>query len=300
MRNELKTYIFTKPVIIFFGTIAIIFNGLSEIWLIILFLISIGLNISFYKKEKLLNNLSFLGLILIYSTFFLNIFVLIVNNVSSSIVNYGDMIFGFFSMIIVTGVMTIDYFWSTNLFGLKEVRISKEQLTSHLATEKKRPESKDKSKRLMKGLAKTVGKVAVDAASDHLSEIAGEFVGDQLKELTGDENIARFAGKLAEKGIEKLSSYAVDSISEKISDRNGANELTEFTSTATYSQPSQINHEIRLLGIIKTKKIVKIEYIENFLNLPKNQIIGQIYDLIGKGVIEGEFNQDDTEFKLIR
>ena len=54
----------------------------------------------------------------------------------------------------------------------------------------------------------------------------------------------------------------------------------------------------RLLGIIKAKKTVYMNYAEEILGIPKAEIILLIFDLIGNGVIEGEFNQDDTVFRL--
>lgn len=58
------------------------------------------------------------------------------------------------------------------------------------------------------------------------------------------------------------------------------------------------NLKERLLGIIRVKKRVKINYVEKFLRISHEKIIGLIYDLVGSGQIEGEFNDDDTEFKL--
>ncbi|MBN1215601.1 MAG: GTP-binding protein [Candidatus Lokiarchaeota archaeon] len=60
----------------------------------------------------------------------------------------------------------------------------------------------------------------------------------------------------------------------------------------------KVNFEDRILGIIKVKKNVKIDYIQRFLKIEPDKIIGIIFDLIGKGEITGEFNQDDTEFYL--
>ncbi|MHA1723869.1 MAG: ADP-ribosylation factor-like protein [Promethearchaeota archaeon] len=60
----------------------------------------------------------------------------------------------------------------------------------------------------------------------------------------------------------------------------------------------EYNKKERLLGIIKAKKKVKIEYIERYIKIPPEKIVGFIFDLIGAGKIEGEFNEDDTEFTL--
>ena len=59
------------------------------------------------------------------------------------------------------------------------------------------------------------------------------------------------------------------------------------------------NLQERLLGIIKAKKRVKINYIERFLKISQEKILEMIFDLIGGGLIEGEFNDDDTEFTLV-
>ncbi len=60
----------------------------------------------------------------------------------------------------------------------------------------------------------------------------------------------------------------------------------------------EFNLKERLLGIIKAKKKVKIAYIERFIQIQPEKIIGFIFDLIGAKEIEGEFNEDDTEFIL--
>ncbi|MHA1803136.1 MAG: ADP-ribosylation factor-like protein [Promethearchaeota archaeon] len=60
----------------------------------------------------------------------------------------------------------------------------------------------------------------------------------------------------------------------------------------------EFNKKERLLGIIKAKKKVKIDYIERYIKIPPEKIVGYIFDLIGAGKIEGEFNEDDTEFTL--
>ncbi len=58
------------------------------------------------------------------------------------------------------------------------------------------------------------------------------------------------------------------------------------------------NLKERLLGIIKAKKHVKLKYIERFLKIDSEKIVGIIFDLIGSGKINGEFNEDDTEFSI--
>ena len=58
------------------------------------------------------------------------------------------------------------------------------------------------------------------------------------------------------------------------------------------------NLKDRLLGILKAKKRVKLIYIERFLKIDSERIVGYIFDLIGSGKIDGEFNDDDTEFSM--
>ena len=62
----------------------------------------------------------------------------------------------------------------------------------------------------------------------------------------------------------------------------------------------ELNFKDRILGIIKVKKNVKIDYIRRFLKIDHDTIVGFIFDLIGSGEINGEFNEDDTEFYLKR
>ncbi|GAF72696.1 unnamed protein product, partial [marine sediment metagenome] len=59
------------------------------------------------------------------------------------------------------------------------------------------------------------------------------------------------------------------------------------------------NIKERLLGILKTKKRVRISYIEKYLKMSAEDIIRLIFDLAGSGKIEGEFNDDDTEFSVM-
>ena len=88
----------------------------------------------------------------------------------------------------------------------------------------------------------------MDTAGDQISEMSGEFVGDKLKELTGNKEMAQFTGKLAEKGLEKLTDYAIDKAKDKIFAANGTINTNETI------QSQQVNYEIRLLGILKAKK----------------------------------------------
>lgn len=139
------------------------------------------------------------------------------------------------------------------------------------------PKTKGLLKKGLKGVTKKVGK------------IAGDMVGDAISDLTGNADLGEMAGKFAKKGVSKLSETALGTKPASI---------PQPTSTYIAPEPIKIDYKKRVLGIIKTKKQVKMEYIEKILNLNRNEIIGLIYELIGKGKIEGEFNSDDSEFTL--
>lgn len=74
------------------------------------------------------------------------------------------------------------------------------------------------------------------------------------------------------------------------------NSETPDNSIDTQIKPSKIDYKKALLGILKTKRQVQIEYIQKILNLSREHIIGMIYELVGEGMIEGVFNFNDTEF----
>ena len=50
--------------------------------------------------------------------------------------------------------------------------------------------------------------------------------------------------------------------------------------------------------VIELFDVIMDQYIEKILKLTHDDIIGMIYELIGKGKIEGEFNDDDTSFTV--
>ncbi|MFX0036293.1 MAG: hypothetical protein ACFE9I_11725 [Candidatus Hermodarchaeota archaeon] len=139
------------------------------------------------------------------------------------------------------------------------------------------PKTKGLLKKGLKGVTKKVGK------------IAGDMVGDAISDLTGKTDFGEMVGKYAEKGVSKLTETALGTKPTSIPQPN---------TTYVTPEPIKIDYKKRILGIIKTKKQVKIEYIESILKLNRIEIIGMIYELIGKGKIEGEFNSDDTEFTL--
>ena len=111
--------------------------------------------------------------------------------------------------------------------------------------------------------------------------MGGDLVGDAWSVITGDEELGDKAGKFAEKGASKLTEKGLSP-----------------SKTKDLERPIEIDHKKGLLGIIKAKKQVEIEYIEKILKLTHDDIIGMIYELIGKGKIEGEFNDDDTSFTV--
>ncbi len=140
-------------------------------------------------------------------------------------------------------------------------------------------------KKRFKGLSKSLGK------------LAGNIAGDKISELTGNENIGKIAGKIAEKGVSKMAEKGTIQALKTIE----SSELQNVQSSKVIQntrEPISINLKERLLVILKAKKIVKIDYVEKFLKIHQEEIIGMIFDLIGKGQIEGEFNEDDSEFKL--
>lgn len=137
-------------------------------------------------------------------------------------------------------------------------------------------------KKGLKGVTKKVGK------------IAGDMVGDAISDLTDNAELGEMVGKFAKKGVSKLADSAL-----------GDKTLSTALPTKAYtvsdspvSEPIKIDFKKSILGIIKTKKQVKIDYIEKTLKLDHNDTVGLIYELIGKGKIEGEFNSDDSEFIL--
>jgi tetratricopeptide (TPR) repeat protein len=136
----------------------------------------------------------------------------------------------------------------------------------------KSPISKGRKKFSLKRLSKSIGRMRRDV------------VGDKLTELTGVQELGDLAGKVAQKGITTLADKGLNP---RMSDED----LLHTTHV-----PIKIDPKERLLGIIKAKQKVKIEYIENFLKIPKEEIIGLIFDLIGSGQIEGNLNDDDSEF----
>lgn len=141
----------------------------------------------------------------------------------------------------------------------------------------KPPKSKGFLKKGLKGVTKKVGK------------IAGDMVGDAISDMTDNAELGEMVGKFTKKGVSKLSDTA-------LVDKHKSPHLP--IGTYPVSEPIKIDYKKSILGIIKTKKQVKIDYIETILKLKHNDVVGMIYELIGKGKIEGEFNSNDSEFIL--
>ncbi len=120
-------------------------------------------------------------------------------------------------------------------------------------------------------------------------KIAGDMVGDAISDITSNEKMGDLAGKFAKKGVSKLLDAGVDAVSD-------ARKIPSSSQVA--SETIKVDYKKRLLGIIMAKKQVKIEYVKNILKMSDSDIIGMIYELIGKEKIKGSFNEDDTEFTL--
>ena len=131
-----------------------------------------------------------------------------------------------------------------------------------------------------------------------LSKSRGDnVVGDKLTELTGVQELGGLEGNFPQKGITTLADKGFEKVT-KGGERLISQRMSDEDLLHTAHVPIKIDPKERLLGIIKAKQKVKIEYIENFLKIPKEEIIGLIFDLIGSGQIKGYLNEDDTEFIL--
>ncbi len=56
--------------------------------------------------------------------------------------------------------------------------------------------------------------------------------------------------------------------------------------------PEGVNLKTRLFGIIKVEKQFNLETVQDMLKIPKSEIKDLIYDLVGEGKLEGEFQDD--------
>ncbi len=61
---------------------------------------------------------------------------------------------------------------------------------------------------------------------------------------------------------------------------------------------SDMLYKERLLALLKGKKIIKIDYIRRFLKIDTDRIISYIFDFVRNGLIECEFNEDNTELSI--
>lgn len=137
--------------------------------------------------------------------------------------------------------------------------------------------SKGLLKKGLKGVTKKVGK------------IAGDMLGDTISDLTGNEDIGNMVGKFTKKGVSAMAKSTLD-------DTTKSAHLSRKDNISFES--IKVDYKKRVLGIVKTKKQVKIDYIEKILKLNHIEIVGLIYELIGKGKLEGEFNSDDSVFTI--
>lgn len=221
--------------------------------------------------------------------------------------------FGFYFFISSVGLVIIEFF-------LKDMQVKKQSIQKKILpneellvveepTVKDENEQKLKSDKMKKGfksLSKSVGKIAVEAVGDHISEATGDLIGDSLTELTGNEDLGNLVGKFAEKGLATLSEKAIDIANEKLTQYASSKEQplglinseTLDNSTPHQIEPSKIDYKKAILGILKTKRQVQIEYIQSIFKIPREQILGIIYELVGEGMIEGVFNLNDTEFTM--
>ncbi|MHA1489295.1 MAG: tetratricopeptide repeat protein [Promethearchaeota archaeon] len=155
---------------------------------------------------------------------------------------------------------------------------------------------------LLKHKAKTlkikgIMKKGMKRFSKSAGKMAGDMIGDKISEVTGSEIIGDVAGKIAKVGVSKLAEKGLEHIS-KINDQSSRSTLANKEAIQTTHMPIEVNLKERLRGIIRAKEQVKIEYINKFLKISKEEIIGIIFDLIGSNQIKGKFNDDDSEFTL--
>ena len=219
--------------------------------------------------------------------------------------------FGFYFFIFAVGLITLEFFVKDKQFknqSIKNETLQKEESIVH--DEEKQKLKSDKNKALMKkgfkSLSKTVAKVAVETVGDHISEATGDLIGDTLTESTDNEELGHLVGKFTEKGLSTLSEKAIDKASEKLTQYTSSkeptlgliNSETLDNSKAHQIESLKIDYKKALLGILKTKRQVQIEYIQSIFKIPREHIIGIIYELVGEGMIEGAFNLDDTEFTM--
>jgi len=324
---NLGPFIFTKLLIILFTILATIFpwhflqiSGITYTnWhlfffiFVDVFLVGVCLNfLLIIKKGGIYRTLGIVG----YYTSMINFFGYIaylgfIISLNKFYISHFSFDFGFYFFIFVVGLITLEFFVKDKQF--KNQSIKNETLQKELpsvADEREQKFKSDKNKALMKkgfkSLSKTVGKVALETVGDHISEATGDLIGDSLTEITDNDDLGKLVGKFAEKGLSTLSEKVIDKASEKLTQYASNQELslgqinseTLNSSKAHQIEPLKIDSKNVLLGILKTKRQVQIEYIQSILKLPREHIIGIIYELVGEGMIEGTFNLEDTEFTI--
>ncbi len=142
---------------------------------------------------------------------------------------------------------------------------------------------------VVKGFLKKVGKRFKKAAIS----ATGEFIEDKVSELTGNKDLANFTGKLTNNALEELTAE------EETGENRSSPQVQNDTETGKV-RGAQIPIDIprRLLGILRVKRSVTIDYIKDILKISREDIIGMIYELVGNGTISGGFDDADTKFTL--
>ncbi|MHA1249055.1 MAG: hypothetical protein ACTSRP_03595, partial [Candidatus Helarchaeota archaeon] len=179
---------------------------------------------------------------------------------------------------------------STDIESLQVVVESEPAISENL-------KKKKKSKSFLKKGLKTIGKSVAKTAGETVAKAAGDAIGDKMSELTGNNEIGKLVGKVAQAGMSTLTSKAIDAIDNKLSrhpesDERGMVDVSNVSMKQVGENVfklTKINFKNSIKGIIKAKQFVSIDYIQNILKLPKNIIIALIYELIGAGQIEGRF-----------
>ncbi|TKJ18917.1 MAG: hypothetical protein CEE42_16005 [Promethearchaeota archaeon Loki_b31] len=65
------------------------------------------------------------------------------------------------------------------------------------------------------------------------------------------------------------------------------------TSERKIKEMKEIDKKIRLIGMIKVEKRINLRKAQKYLGVPESEIKGFIYDLVGQGKLEGEFQGNE-------
>ncbi len=173
----------------------------------------------------------------------------------------------------------------------EEEASEEEQKDNGIDAKEKKPKRPSATKGFLEKGAKKLTKA--------FSSAAGDFIGDKIGEATGNKDLGKFAGTFAGNTMEEF----IAPHEEEDSGSAPRPARTPSSSQAHRSPPSTpvgppVDLTKRLLGILRTKRVVKIDYIQNVLKLPREEVIGMIYELVGGNTITGEFDADDTTFTL--